>query len=743
MNSSGAMLPHWLLLSLMALFVAIGALMAWPEPAARLLVASDGWDVEGGFVALQAPDKDLRESATSNPQTRYWRSWNPDTGSQPGRVRSSPFVANGRIVVPYGGFSGDPGISSYLECASTGLRIYLATGRTNTQWTEVFLDPPADFCAGPVRVVAQSTSTQNYIAIGTPYELTWLSSFKQSTVASLWFVVFAWAVIAGWFMLFARIVARKGIGVEPLVGGLIGLGLIGYLQFFVFWFSPVTGKVVSALLVAIGLLWTVLVLTQSRRDDREREYLPVELRSATCLWLLVAVAYLALALIVDNGAGAWAINSRFAPARWSTDNQLPSFVARILVSGNHADLSDFSQWTIADRPPLAYGWHASLHAVLGQWLDLFGNGRHLFYLYQLTIGVILNTSWVMLLVVLLPRMGLSRFKSLLVLSVVTCSALFIFNSVFIWPKLLSATFTLMAAWILLGIDPYATRLRNDNHGLVAAAMLCALGLLTHGGSAFGIAVAVGLAALYRGLPSFKGAAVAGIVALALLLPWSLWQSHVQPPGNALVKFAFGGTFGFGEENVGALDTIVRSYHALTPDAWLHKKWDGLLSIVFGIRNTCGLNEMGVIYSSLDRWRASDFYYVMPSLNFLLLGFIALIGNRSKHPAVLASRKLAFFALTTIVLCLLTTWDCFINHHQSYQALVALQVGLVVLLLSAGRLGMLALALNIAYGLAVWVFEPFGHFPRFDYVAMAALVLCVSLWMILLHRARNHGLGTTH
>lgn len=713
-------------------FLLVGLALSWPEPKARILVPSDGWEVSGGFVQVDAPIRDLRDSAAKSPETRYWRSWSPGHGSQPGTLRSKPFVANGTIAVPYNGFAGDPGMYTYLECTSDGRREYLATSRNNTQWSEVFIAPSA-FCKGPVRIVAESSSTQNYVAIGTPYEVSDLSVFKQSTLASFWFLLLAWIVVGGCFLACSEFAQRRFSAVDPLIAGLIGLGVVGYALFFVYWFFPGLGRAVSWLLVLTGFYWMVRT---KRGTSLPRSF---DVRAALGLWLLVATAYLALALLGDNGAGPWSMNGRFTPARWSTDNQIPGFVARLLVSGRHDDLGDFGPWTIADRPPLVYGWSAALHGVLRSVLGGGNESKTLFHLYQLTTGIIVNSSWALLLAALLPRIGLSRFKSLLMVLVLSLSAFFIFNDLFVWPKLLSATFTLAAAWILLGIDSGNKPLSQDNSGLVAAAILSALGLLTHGGSAFGIAAAILLAAFYRGLPSVKGAAIAVAAALALLLPWSLWQANVQPPGNALLKFAFGGTFGFDEKQMGVMETVLRSYKDVSIDAWLAKKWGGLQTILFGIGNTCGAQEQGTAFSFIDRWRGSDFFNVMPSLNVLLLGFVALLTGRGRQTpgAVLrAENRLIVFALVSIALSLATTWDCYINHHQSYQALVALHLGLALSLLNAGTWGKVALALSMLYGAAVWVLEPLNHLPRFDYVAIALLIGCASAWLYLLRTARK-------
>ena len=728
----------WLTPSLIVFLIAIGLLVVWPEPGVRILVPADGWEVEGGFVSLPPPTRDIRESAVNDAQMRFWRSWSPGHGSQPGSLRTKPFVADGPFAVPYNGFSGEPGIVSYVECMGSGQRIHLATSRNNTQWSEVRILHPKAFCTGPVRVVASSTSTKDYIALGSPYRLSRISMLKQSTLIDFWFVVLAWGVVAGWFMLFAGIASRQIKSIAPVTAGLIGIGLIGYLQFFTYWYLPPLGQGLSVLMAVVGL-WvsTATSLGHNPLPALRVDFSP--LRSPTLLWLALAVSYLALATLIDSGAGAWEPNGRFTPARWSTDNQLPAFVSRILVSGQHGDTADFGPWTIADRPPLSYGWHASLHDLFDH-LTRLNDGASFFYRYQLATGIVLNTCWTAFLALALPALGLSRLRTLLTMIVLSLCPLFIFNDIFVWPKLLSGTFTLAAAWILLGVATDRRRLREDTVGLVAAAILSALGLLTHGGSAFGILAMLILAVFYRGLPSFRGAMIAGVAALTMLSSWSIWQSNNHFASNTLVKFAFAGTFGFDEKNMGLAQTILRSYQGLGLDGWLEKKFNGLLTILFGLRNTCGIGEMAQPQSLVDGWRISDFVHILPSLNFLLLGFLALAVKRAQPAATvhlrLASARLLVFAALSIAITWLMTWDCYINHHQSYQALMALHLGLILALSTAGRLGMLALACNVLYALVTWIAEPISHFPRVNtpsaivFAAMATLgvIAPISMWI---------------
>jgi hypothetical protein len=712
-----------LLVMLAATFLLlVGVLLAWPESAPVPLVPADGWQVSGSFEPTHPTDNGVRRRIATNPQARFWKSWSADTGSGPGVVRSAPFMIDGPVVVPYNGFSGDPGLDTYLECASSGQRRFLATQRTNTQWSEVFVEPVSDWCPGPVRIVAESSTDANYVSLGTPFRVSRLSAFKRSPVAALWYLLLAWLVVFGWLAaVFERVDSKRG-SVSAIAAALICFGLLGYLQFFAFWLSPSAGQISSAAIVVAGLCFAgrQVVGAGARSDGL------VEFRCACSSWLLVAIAILMLGMMVDAGAGAWSANGRFYPVRWSTDNQVPYLAANSLISGTLKGGAWLGSWKMSDRPPLAYGWNATLQALF-QLFSPSGDSDYLGYLYQWAVGVVLNTLWIALLVILLRRLRFSMASATSIALLVLLTPFGIFNTMFVWPKMLSATFGLMAAWLLLSPDRPSRPLRDDGLALVAAAALSALALMSHGGSVFGIVASIVLTAAWRGLPTARAAIAAACVGAAVLLPWSLWQHFVDPPGTALIKKAFAGTFGFGERDIGVLETIRQSYSTLTLHDWIVMKWNGLSTLFLGMGSRCGMVEVGVSHSITDSWRISDFFYVFPGLNFLLVGFVAMIWLARKIPQMVpaASLRLLTFALLTLTLSWLSSWDCFINHHQSYQAMIALYAALAIALWTWGPLGKAALALNVAYVSWVWLIEPLRHFYHFSVSAIVLFAMAIA------------------
>jgi len=699
-------------------------LLCWPEPAARALVPADGWRMQGGFTAVMPETTELRAEIRNAPQARFFQSWRPDRGNVAGTLSTVPFAFDTPIVVPYRGFADADGISVFLECAATRARVLVATGRTNTQWSEVLLRPHPDFCTGPVSLVARSRSTAAYVAIGTPFAVSGLSVLKQSVFVRLAVLTFAWAILAGLVLGFARISTRLGLSLPAAYVGLAATGTLCYLQFFVFWWSPLAGCAVFAVL-ALFALPTLLSALLARGDASAAGAMPA-LHSALLAWLLVGASLTALLAGVDDGSGAWAANGRFTPARWSTDNQIPGIVAEAIGSGRHELLRFLQPWSLGDRPPLVYGWHAgfigSAHAV-----PALADG-HLFPLLNSAAGIAINTLWVVPAALLLfAYLGERRARwALLVLAL---SPFLLFNSVYIWPKLVAGCFGVCAAMLLFADRERPARLRDDDSGLVLAAILSALALQSHGGAAFGILCSLIFAACLRGLPSLRGAALAACAGLAMLLPWSIWQSINDMGHNPLVKQAFAGTFGFENPQVGVLETIRASYATLTPGEWLRMKGDAAMSLLFGLRNECGLHEAGAVHDNIDALRRAGFYYPLPAIGPLVLGLAAiLVSMRAPRDASAAwVPRLAAFGIATLALTALLSWKCHINHHQSYQAFLALLLALVAALERAGGLWRLATLAALLYALTIWIVEPFAHFIRFDRYAIAVSLLLLAIW----------------
>ena len=731
-------LSIWLLAILAMLSVAIAI---YPDPHARALVSATGIVVDSGFVRYEAPkDFEVRESILHSPELVTWRTWNPVDGSVPGDAHTVPFHMPRYMAIPYQGFAGDPGIRFYVQCLTSGATLEVAAAPTNTQWSEVLVSRPRNWCKGDSRIVVHSDSHEKYIAFGTPFRISSISWLKTRVIGLFGLFLLLLGAVVGLCLSFSITLRRAWPQGDALALGMIGLGVTGYLLFFAFYFSGQIGMVASigALLVAAAGLARLAGFYRRAgpAGTATRDSVLVAWQGPLLGWVVVSLSYFLLLYSADSGAGPWLANARFSPARWSSDNQLPMLISEYLVRFKLTDL-DLGSWLISDRTPLSYGLHGWLR-LQSLWITRGNDGPYLAPFVHTLIGIILNTAWVPVLVHILRCLGLTPRRIAIAVATSALLPFCLFNSIYIWPKLLGGSFGLLAVWVLL-VKPREGASESELGGRwVQAAMLSALALLSHGGTVFGIVAMLLVAAFAVPLARVRTLLASGIAAAALLMPWMLWQKFVQPPGNALLKSVFAGTFGFDEKDIGVLETIRRSYSHLTPGTWLTMKADAL-RLVFLPANekTCGYSEMAVGGSSVDRWRIDDFMSLVPSIKFLWLGlivFVMLKIRKQRPEGYRAACLLLGVGLLGIAIDTLAAWDCQLIHTQSYQSILAFIIGLLLFLLKLGptRFGMLAAASSIAYGVIVWVWDPLSDAIRLDpiallaYAALAAAVVKLTL-----------------
>jgi len=724
-----AMMPRrrgWLLPALLVLASLL--VMAAPDPAKTPLVPADGWRVHGGFVGTGGDERELPASLQNHPETRFWTSWTPE-GRLQGRLETVPFALPARgIGVPLRGFPGEAGVTVEVSCVATGESRHFAQARTNSQWAIAYFRPGAAWCGGDrqVRLVADVRSAAHELFIGSPFEITPGHRIRSSALGAAAPLVIAWTVLVGLFWTCFVALSRVDAGGMRLALSLGAIGLLGYLAFFVFWASSVAGLLLTLAVFTVGA-WGFVRFVREATAPVPSYPLHQKVLSAGWLWLMAALAVVAIFSLAEVNAGAWSPNARFTPVRWSSDNQLPMMVGQQLASDHMTTGIWLGPWRISDRPPLAYGWHALFAKVFGSRL-VPHDGVYLLHQHAWPVGVLLNTLWVPALFLAVLRWSRSTGMALVIILACLMSPFLLFNSGFIWPKLLAAVFGFAAAYLLFDAGAAVRRpLAQDGAAFVLAAGLSGLALQSHGGAVFGVLAMILVAFALRGLPSIRAMAVAVAVGLAILLPWMLYQRFVDPPGNALLKFAFAGTFGFGEEDVGVLDTIARAYAGFTPQSWLMAKW-AALRVVFGEVSQCGPGELAPVTSVLGFFRARDFFFVLPSLLLLVVGALAarMLPRTGRAPEAAALPWLAWGALS-ILLGVLMTLDCHINHHQSYQSLLALHLGLLMVLARNTRFFLAWALVVVVYGLWVWVLDPLRFYAQVD--ATALLVGAVALGLL--------------
>ena len=268
-------------------------------------------------------------------------------------------------------------------------------------------------------------------------------------------------------------------------------------------------------------------------------------------------------------------------------------------------------WHLSDRPPLQAGF-ALVQRPFGWDFALLN--------YQL-LGVVLQQLWIVGLWALLLAARVGRVTRALAMVAVLVSGLALLNGFFVWPKMLPAGLLLAAAALVA--TPLWLDLRRNLWAAALVAALCALALLGHGASIFGIVPLVAVAA-YRGLPSWRWLGVGLAVGIALMAPWSAYQKWEDPPGNRLVKWTLAGVAEV--DGRGAVETILDSYGEAGLDGTIENKEQNFIAMT-NFNAVAGALDESIGRDSLTgvvrAVRGIAFFYLLPSLGLLLLAPMAM------------------------------------------------------------------------------------------------------------------------
>ncbi len=414
------------------------------------------------------------------------------------------------------------------------------------------------------------------------------------------------AVAAAWFA------ASLGMRSQVLliIVGLVASGAAAMLVFWGFYASPEVGKTL-AFLIEIGAAAAVVALWFGGKGRAEMR----ELATPLALWALASFFVVYLGFLHGWGGEAMSLaGGRFSHGL-PNDNVLPeTFSDWYWVNGHHGTPPEVSTWLASDRPPLQigyilqvrpFGWdHTSMH-------------------YEM-LGVALQQLWIFGAWALLRATGLSRRARGLAMIAAGISDIAIVHGFYVWPKLIAAAFVLAAAAMVL--SPEWKRWARDPRAAVLFAALFALGMLSHGSSAF-LLIPLLVLACFRALPDWRWIGVAVASAFILYAPWQAYQHWADPPGNRLVKWQLGGVAEITDK--GVLSTIVDGYREEGLGGTLHNKWENVEAIV-------GIGEIRAITEEMQGPESSDdlprtvedlrwvrFLALLPCIGLLLLGPLAM------------------------------------------------------------------------------------------------------------------------
>jgi len=185
----------------------------------------------------------------------------------------------------------------------------------------------------------------------------------------------------------------------------------------------------------------------------------------------------------------------------------------------------------------------------------------------------------------------------------------------------------------LAMTPLWERARRQLWMAALVAALCAIAMLGHGASIFGI-IPLALVAIFRGLPGWRWVGVGALVGIAFIAPWSAYQKYHDPPGNRLVKYMLAGVPEI--DNRGTLETIADSYDEAGVGGTLHNKGQNFVTMFGGepMKSTFEVAkdrfDEGNWEEGLEAVRTVLFFDLFPSLGLLLLAPLAMIAAHRRR-----------------------------------------------------------------------------------------------------------------
>lgn len=341
---------------------------------------------------------------------------------------------------------------------------------------------------------------------------------------------------------------------------------VGYLTFWVFLVHRGAGLAWACLLM-LGAVTSLCI--GWRRGDRWAGLWSRPARLAFWLGLL----YLSLATLYD-GLGRVPANfpgSFLDPpglSFWFTsrvgDDLIPLKFASAVANG--APLrgvgTNFWGWQYSDRPPLQTGLLLEFWPL--GWL--FGPAT-----LGLALGTVLQVQWVVGLAAVAAALGVNRRRTQFVLLVAAATGCVYFNTVYVWPKLLSAALFCATAAVL--VRAWRERRAPQRSETALAALAAALALLAHGTIAFSLLALAAMAVCYRPFRQWRICVSAGLLAAAVYLPWPCYQRWVDPPGDRCLKWMFAGHVPADDATL--TESLRDSYGKHTAAQWLEDRLAGL------------------------------------------------------------------------------------------------------------------------------------------------------------------------
>ncbi len=492
------------------------------------------------------------------------------------------------------------------------------------------------------------------------------------------------------------------------------LAVVAYLAFFVFVVNTVLGRVVSCLL---GLASLGLAARQFARPTWRAQLLQTDvwlpiwllfLYTASCLWVL----------FLHGGEPETSMSHLMPP-----DNILPRVLADLFWNGGPVQPFRgipllrvnpfFGDWLSSDRPPL----QAALYLFCRPFELLTFDHNDVYRI----VSTLCQTLWLPAVYLLARGLHFSRYAMGLMLVWFAGNGFLLFQSVYTWPKLLSAALFLTGLSILLFCAENLPK--RYPVALMALGLFWGLAMLSHGGILFSLLAVPFLPSAWRLVRADAPSVLRALAVFILVgLPWSAYQKFYDPPGNRLVKWHLAGVIPI--DSRGTLATLRDSYGKLTLAQWWQNREGNLeSSLLWSDPQAAGaFQAKGAMQTYLNE---QVFYRVSAAVGLLSIGFIGLVvawlpGKRSRPLMVSGWGGLFLMNIASylIWITLMFSPTTAVVHQGSY--------AMIVLFMMIGALGLAELPIWLGLLLLVIQWAFFGFTSLYFFTDP---ITCDASWLM--------------
>ena len=399
-------------------------------------------------------------------------------------------------------------------------------------WAKVHWWMDSETRGRSVRLVAidRQTSPTGWLGFSNPRSFS-LFSLLRFQSKSAFYTIAAYLLQFGEFLLpgFALAAVLAGKQRPPpkplhlVMVVIVTSATLGYLSFWAFFFSHRFGGFLS---YAIYVVSAGLLLVPSMAGVSTIRATAKAIAQPFLGALLAGLCYISFYFLFTDPFSPgveWAGNRFFLETR-PGDNAIPLILADRIYHRQPVRPFCCQDWLSSDRPPLQSGIVLLERPVVA------------FVTPQLSYELLssaLQCLWICGVWCLLTSIGASERRIRQVLGFLVFSGFLFYNSVYTWPKLLSAALVFFLLSLLF--DLVRDRRVMTYFDTVLAGTCFGLLLMAHPGATFSLPVCGIFLLRFRPLFPLRRMALGLLIAVAFYLPWSAYQRFVDPPGNRLLK----------------------------------------------------------------------------------------------------------------------------------------------------------------------------------------------------------------